>query len=69
MRRRPSPEGAANTPPRRLLTYSAADWPNADCHPECAYWDALRAFMDAHPEADWPLDHRGPDQPWHPEWI
>lgn len=48
--------------PERLRTYRPEDWPGAECHPECAYWEAVAAWTEQHP------DH-GPDAPWHPELI
>ena len=51
MRRRQSPEPEP-TPgvPARFLHYDPTDWPRTACHPECAYWDALREWRKAHPE-------------------
>lgn len=53
------------------MRYNPADWPNPDCHPECAFWAAVDEWREAHPaDEDAPLELiDGPDVPWHPEWI
>jgi hypothetical protein len=58
--------------PEHLLAYDSADWPNPECHPECAFWAAREAWREAHPP-DLSLigDPRqlvadGPDVPFHP---
>lgn len=58
MRRR---RGQDEQHPPRLLTYRAEDWPDADCHPECAFWAAVFAYLETHPGAE----VVGPDLPWH----
>lgn len=67
MRRR-RPVGTSG--PGRLVEYRAEDWQGVGCHPECAYWAAVSAWMEAHPEDDLLLEPgAGPDAPWHPELI
>jgi len=65
MRRR-RPAGQEYPIPAELLTYRGADWP-IGCHPECAFWEAVDQFMDAHPEAEFPIPVDGPDVPFHAE--
>lgn len=57
--------------PAHLRVYDPRDWPNPACHPECAFWAAVEAWDEAHPEADdAPLVLTdGPSVPWHPELI
>lgn len=66
MRRRQPLEEAG--PPARLLAYDPADWPAPECHPECAFWAAVQAWREAHPDADL-ATFGGPDAPWHPELL
>lgn len=72
MRRRLKEAAEAQYPPH-LMRYDAADWPNPECHPECAFWAALERWHEENP--DDPDDTRplifvdGPNVPWHPEWI
>lgn len=54
--------------PRHLVEYRAEDWPNPECHPECAYWAAREAWHAENPDAQVSVVARGPDVPWHPEW-
>lgn len=63
MRRRPKPE--ADRPV--WLAYRPEDWTGKGCHPECAYWEAVKVWRDEHPDGDVPTG--GPDTPWHPELI
>ena len=46
---------------RPTVAYRAEDWPDAECHPECAFWAAAFAYLETHPDAE----IMGPDQPWH----
>ncbi len=74
MRRRPK-EPAESDEPQHLRLYNPADWPNPECHPECAFWAAREAWSDAHPfdpgdpAGTWSVVAEGPDVPWHPEWV
>lgn len=68
MRRRPPPADE-DRHPRRLVEYRAEDWPDAPCHPECAYWQAVDEWRQAHPDDDLHRVTPGPDGPWHPELI
>lgn len=65
MRRREKvdPNGA----PAQLLRFDAREWPDG-CHPECAFWAAVFAWLDAHPDGDLEVID-GPDVPFHPESI
>ena len=71
MRRREKPAHPTNTPPAKLMHYNPSDWPEAECHPECAYWEAWQRWDEKHPDYDTPLETiiNGPDTPWHPELI
>lgn len=51
MRRRP-PRDDLTGVPARLLRYDPADWPNPECHPACAFWEARREWKASHPEDD-----------------
>ena len=72
MRRWPR-ETRVGDPPLKLQRYDAADWPNPECHPECAFWAAWEVWHELHPlDTDDPghfdIVIDGPDVPWHPEW-
>lgn len=67
MRRRRAPVDDAH--PRRLLRFRADEWPDAVCHPECAYWSALRAWHEAHPGQTLDIERPGPRAPFHIEVI
>lgn len=54
--------------PRWLLEYRPQDWPRTACHPECAYWRAVRAWQLDHPDEVTPLGI-GPDGPPHLEAL
>lgn len=78
MRRRVPPPREDDAP-ERLCRYDPADWPDAECHPECAYWAAVGQWQDEHPfdpddeqngdNNGLPVVLDGPDAPWHPEWV
>jgi hypothetical protein len=60
--------------PKRLRVYDPADWPDPECHPECAFWAAREEWGKEHPfDLDGPghlsVVAEGPDVPWHPEWV
>lgn len=65
MRRRVvvDPNGA----PERLRRFERRDWPDG-CHPECAYWRAVLAWLAEDPDRDIDVVD-GPDEPWHEELI
>lgn len=67
MRRRVPPESAPGYGvPARLLHYDPQDWPDPECHPECAYWAAVGAWQELHPEDDlFDGISTGPDEPFH----
>ena len=57
-------------PPLRLQRFDRADWPDAECHPECAFWAAIGAWQATFPDGELPVTAwQGPDAPWHPEWL
>ncbi|MCW2763618.1 MAG: hypothetical protein JWR85_3819 [Marmoricola sp.] len=60
--------------PRHLRQYNPADWPNPECHPECAFWVARKEWSEEHPSdldgaGNLNIVIDGPDVPWHPEWT
>lgn len=71
MRRRVKDNGEGYMP-ARLRVYTAADWQGVGCHPECAFWEAVGEWREAHSEGlEGPgaivlID--GPDVPWHEDW-
>lgn len=67
MRRRPPPVHEMH--PCRLLRFRAKDWADAECHPQCAYWAALRAWHEAHPGESLSIERPGPLVPFHIEAI
>lgn len=74
MKRREQPEEPGTVPPLELRRYDPADWPNPECHPECAFWAAVEAWDEEHPfdpDDGRPLKliENAPDGPWHPERI
>ncbi len=71
MRRRRPPEGAPGTIPRHLRHYDPRDWPNPECHPECAFWEAVEQWDTEHPDPEGTVLElpEGPDVPFHPERI
>lgn len=70
MRRRPRiGDRNADPLPPELETYRPQDWPEHDCHPECAYLAAVSAWLDERPDWTWPPDWHLIDEPWHPERI
>lgn len=66
MRRREKvdPDGA----PASLTRYREADWVGVGCHPACAFWEAVEAWLEAHPDGDVEVVD-GPDVPFHRELI
>lgn len=75
MRRRVHEDVSANGVPLALRRYDPADWPDAECHPECAFWAARGELIEQARAADpdgWflgEIEGGGPDEPWHPERI
>ncbi|WP_270888624.1 hypothetical protein [Pedococcus sp. 5OH_020] len=70
MRRRAPKPDPQRDPPEKLLRYDARDWPEAACHPECAFWEAATEWARQHPDdADYDIVGGGPDTPWHPELV
>lgn len=69
MKRRPHPDESGV--PARLRRYDPADWPAPECHPECAFWQAVHEWREARPpDDDTTLEiANGPAEPWHPERI
>lgn len=64
MRRREKPTDT----PAEIARYRAADWPTG-CHQECAYWAAVIAWKDTHPDGALDLDPAAPNTPFHMELI
>ncbi len=67
VKRRPLPENA-QPGPARLRHYDPADWPDAVCHPACAFWEERRRWRDNNPDISLEIDNL-PEGPWHPERI
>jgi len=68
VRRRQSDTGASSVP-LRLTRYDPGDWPDAECHPQCAFWDAVRDWHGTDPDSSWSIEGGGPNAPFHPERI
>ena len=66
MRRRDQRQ-ESNVIPLRLRRYLASDWPDPECHPECAWWEAASEWEERYPDSL--PDKVGPDTPFHPETI
>jgi hypothetical protein len=61
MRRRQREDPHA--PPPRLVRYDPADWPDAEC-PVCAFYDGLREWHEANPDAPLMVVEHLPDDTW-----
>ena len=59
MRRRPPPAPLDGFPDE-LRRYRREQWTGRGCHPECAWRNALYAWIDDHPGETVPEHHRPP---------